>query len=227
MRPLALVAVGLLVSGCAASRPFTPRTVDCGQQTPVPNPSGRIELASLGVSIVPPQASGWCMSAVGADFFAFRTHRLMGRHLESLPSQAEQAHTMGLLVAAGPPPKDAPSETPEELAAFARRLMLGDSGRFRVLGSQAAPEPFRGADCIRFDSVVEERDNPRSPGVVLQIVNRENYLCRHPHASPPKLILFGASERYIQGTVRPPFLLDSLQAQWEASIRSVEFLRPR
>lgn len=186
-----------------------------------------MELASLGVSIVPPQGSGWCMSAIGRDFFGFRTHELMGKHLESPPTKAEEAHTMGLMIAAGPPPTNAPSMTPEELTMFAQRLVMGDSGRFRILESRSTPDPVRGADCIRFESIVEERDNPRAPGVLLLIVSRENYLCRHPHASPPKLILFGASERYILGTVKPPLLLDRLKAQWEPSIRSVEFLPPR
>jgi len=92
-----IVAVGVLLAGCASTS-FTPRTVDCGRLTPVSNPSGRIELASLGVSIVPPQASRWCMSPMAADVFSFGTHALMGKYLETAPTQAEAAHTLGILV---------------------------------------------------------------------------------------------------------------------------------
>ena len=186
-----------------------------------------MDLASLGVSVVPPQGGGWCMSPLGTALFTFSTHRLMGKYLESAPSQAEQAHTMGLLITAGPPPTDARLESPEDLAAFAQRLMVSDPRRFRILEFKAVQDSSRGADCIRFDSIVEERNNPGAPGAILVIVNRENYLCRQPYVSPPSLVLFGASERYVQGTVRPPLLLDTLKTQWEPSIRSVEFLHSR
>jgi hypothetical protein len=220
------LAIALFLSGCASTG-FTPSTLNCGGFTPVPNPSGRIELASLGVSIVPPQADRWCMSPMNSNVFSFGTHPLMGKYLETAPSHAEMAHTFGILVMSGPPPKDAKLNTPEELAAFAQRTITGESGRFRTLQSKAVQDSSLGADCIRFDSIVEERDNPRAPGVVLQVVNRDNYLCRHPYARSPMLVMWGASERYIQGTVSPPSLLDTLKVEWEPSVRSVEFLRPR
>ena len=220
-----IVAVGVLLAGCASTS-FTPRTVDCGRLTPVSNPSGRIELASLGVSIVPPQASRWCMSPMSADVFSFGTHSLMGRYLETAPTVAEAAHTLGILVMAAPPPTDAKLDTPEALLAVAQR-MLGGSDRFRTVESRLLPDSAIGVDCITFDAVLEEHNNPRAPGLVLQVVSRRNHLCRHPYARSPTLVLWGASERYAQGTVKPPSLIDTLQPEWEPSVQSVQFLRPR
>ena len=220
-----IVAVGVLLSGCASTT-FTPRTVNCGGLTPVPNPSERIELPSLGVSIVPPQASRWCMSPMAADVFSFGTHPLMGKYLETAPTPAEAAHTFGILVMSAPPPKDAKLDTPEDLLAVAQR-MLGGSERFRTVESRVVQNPSLGADCNTFDAILEERGNPRAPGLVLQVVSRQNHLCRHPYARSPTLVLWGASERYVQGTVTPPSLVDTLKAEWEPSVRSVQFLHPR
>lgn len=219
-----ILAAGVLLGGCASAG-FTPRTVDCGRLTPVPNPSGRIELASLGVSIAPPQGSRWCMSPMAADVFSFGTHPLMGKYLETAPTQAEATHTLGILVMSAPPPKDAKLDTPEDLLAVAQR-MLGGSGRFRTVESHVIQDSSLGADCITFDAILEERGNPRAPGAVLQVVSRRNHLCRHPYARSPLLVLWGPTERYIQGTVRPPSLVDTLEAEWEPSVRSVQFLRP-
>jgi len=221
------LAVGVFLGGCASSPEFTPRTLDCGRLTPVPNPSGRMELAAIGVSILPPQADRWCMSPMAGNAFTFTTHPLMGKYLETLPTQAETAHTFGILVMSGPVPKDAKLDTPEDLLAFAQRMMLGDPGRFRIVQSHVVQDPSLGADCIRFDSILEERDNPRAGGAVFQLVIRANYLCRHPYARSPMLVLWGATERYIQGTVRTPALVDTLKAEWEPSVRSVQFLPPR
>lgn len=221
---VAVLVVGLFLSACA-STPFTPRTLNCGRLTPVPNPSGRIELPSLGVSIVPPQANGWCMSPMAADVFSFGTHPLMGKYLEKAPTPAEAAHTLGILVMSAPPPQDAKLDTPEDLLAVAQR-MLGGSERFRTVESRIVQDPSQGAGCITFDAILEERGNPRAPGLVLQVVSRQNHLCRHPYTRSPILVLWGASERYVQGTVSPPSMVDTLKPDWEPSVRSLQFLRP-
>jgi hypothetical protein len=226
MRAAPLLAAGALLIGCATTD-WTPRTVDCGRLTPVPNPSGRIELVSHGVSVLPPQADRWCMSPVNSQVFAFYTHPLMGTRLETAPSLAEQAHTFGILVIAGPPPKNARLDTPDDFVAVARQLMLGERGRVRIVESTSTRDTSLGAECVRFDSILEEHDNPRARGAVFVVVNRDSYLCRHPHAPSPTLVLFGASERYIRGTVSPPLLLDTLSAAWVPAVRSIQFLRPR
>lgn len=220
-----ILAAALALCGCASTR-FTPGTVDCGALTPVPTASGRIELPSLGVSIVPPQGGGWCMTPMSADVFSFGTNPLMGKYLDTEPTQAERAHTLGILVMSAPPPPDAKLDTPEGMLAVAQH-MLGGSERFRAVVSDAVQDSWRGADCILFDATLEEHGNRRAPGLVLQVVSRHNYLCRHPYASSPTLVLWGPSERYVQGTVASPLLMETLENEWEPSVRSVEFLRPR
>jgi hypothetical protein len=105
--------------------------------------------------------------------------------------------------------------------------MLGERGRMRIVESTSTRDTSLGAECVRFDSILEEHDNPRARGAVFVVVNRDSYLCRHPHAPSPTLVLFGASERYIRGTVSPPLLLDTLSAAWVPAVRSIQFLRPR
>jgi hypothetical protein len=149
----------------------------------------------------------------------------MGKRLETAPALPEQAHTFAIALLAGPPPKGVKLDTPDDLVAAAHRVMVGEKGTIRIVESSSARDTSLGAECIRFDSILEERDNPRVRGAVLVIVNRDNYVCRHPHSSTPTLLLFGASERYIRGTVSPPLLLDTLRPQWEPTVRSVQFLR--
>jgi len=76
----------------------------------------------------------------------------------------------------------------------------------------------------RFDAVVEERNNPDARGLVLVGVLRDSLFCRHPNARTPTLVLISASERYVQGTVTGPLLIDALRSEWEPSVRSVQFM---
>jgi hypothetical protein len=163
---------------------------------------------------------------MSADVVSFGTNPLMGKYLETAPTQVETAHTLGILVMSAPPPKDAKLDTPEDMLAVAQH-MLGGSERFRAVVSDAVQDSWQGADCILFDATLEERGNRRAPGLVLQVVSRQNHLCRHPYASSPTLVLWGPSERYVQGTANPTLLVDTLKEEWEPSVRSVQFLQPR
>ena len=73
----------------------------------------------------------------------------MGRYLETAPTVAEAAHTLGILVMSAPPPADATLDTPEDLLRVAQR-MLGGSDRFRTVESRLLPDSAIGADCITF-----------------------------------------------------------------------------
>ena len=221
-----VLAVGVLMGGCASTG-FTPRTLDCGRLAPVPNPSGRIELASLGVSIIPPQADRWCMSPLGSDFFTFNTHPLMGKYLDTAPTPAEMAHTVGILVTSGAPPKDAKLDAPEDLVAFAQRMVLGaldDSGSW-------SPRPFgtplwerTASDSTRRSKSATTRgrrapysssSTVRTICAVIRTRARRCSSCSAPANGTSR-------ERDNQ-----PLLLDTLKTQWEPSVRSVQFLRPR
>jgi hypothetical protein len=159
----------------------------------------------------------------------FNTHPLFGKVIETRPSQAELRHTVALATIADEVPKDARVETASEMFAFVERRILGaqPGSRFKVVESKFMPDSSLGAECIRFDAVVEERDNPGAPGVVLIGVMRDNFLCRHPDSRPPTLVLIMVSERYPQGTVTRPLLIDTLRSEWEPSVRSLQFMPRR
>jgi hypothetical protein len=77
---------------------------------------------------------------------------------------------------------------------------------------------------VRANQISEERHNPNMPGAVLVLVNRQ-ILCRHPD-SPRRILLIGASERYLEGDPGP-HLLDLKKDQIDGFIQSLRFMSPR
>jgi hypothetical protein len=226
-RAAGLFLAGLVISGCATTRVTYPMTFDCQAMrlAPVTNPTQRLEFRSQGISVLPPPGDRWCIQDSGPKGVGFLTHPLLGKRLEAAPSQAEIAHTFATLVIADAAPKDVKVDTPEDLLAMAERMTRSE-GNLKTLESRVARDTSLGAECVRFDYVVEERNNPNVRGLVLVLVNRE-FLCRHPSAQPPILVIIGASERYLQGTVSEPPLIESLRPEWEVFVRSLQFMPPR
>jgi hypothetical protein len=75
---------------------------------------------------------------------------------------------------------DAKVDTFDELRAFAEDIFRA-AGRFRIVQAEIVPDRSLGVECVKADLVLEERQNPRNPGVVLELLIRPNFLCRHPH----------------------------------------------
>ncbi len=149
---------------------------------------------------------------------------MLGRLVEQRPSPTDILHTFGLLTIADEVPRDAKVDTPAELFAFIEQRFIRPEPRFTVVQSSFHADASPGAECVRFDAVVEERNNPGARGAVLVGVLRDNLVCRHPSARTPTLVLVSASERYVQGTVTGPLLVDTLRPEWEPSVRSLRFL---
>lgn len=223
-RFVGLLMLGFLTAGCASTRP--PVTVDCQSLRMVPSPTQRVEFRSWGYSLVPPQGEGWCIQSSGARGTVFYNHPLMGKVLETRPSDAELRHTFAFSAAADEVPPGAKVDTPTDMFTVVQQRILGvvPGSRFTLVESKFVPDSSLGADCIRFDATVEERDNPGARGVVLVGVMRDNFLCRHPSARTPTIVLISASERFAQGTVSGPLLIDTLRSQWEPAVRSVQFM---
>jgi hypothetical protein len=150
----------------------------------------------------------------------------VGKVIETRPSEAEIRHTFAIMAIADEVPKDAKVETVADMSAFVEQIILGarPGSRFKAVEYKSVPDSSLGAECLRFDALVEERDNPGVPGVVLVQVIRDNFLCRHPDSRTPTLVVIGASERYIQGTVSGPSLIDTLRSEWEPWVRSLNFM---
>jgi hypothetical protein len=198
-----LFVVAVLAVGCATAGPRMPMKVDCQslQMRSVSNPPQRMEFPSLGYSILPPQGDAWCLpSAPGVRSTIFNTHPLMGKALETRPTDAEIRHTFGPGIVAAEAPKGAKLDTPADMFAFVVRELLGvaPGSRFTLVESRFVPDSSLGAECIRYDAIVEERDHPGARGIVLTGVLRDNFFCRHPDARTPTLIWISASERYDQ-----------------------------
>ena len=214
--------------GCAASRPATPISMTCQfLRMASANPTERVTLPSVGFSLLPPQGDRWCVGASGPRETTFMSSPLLGKLLDKRPSEAEIRHSIALVVVADEVPKDSRIETEADMIAFIEQRFLGKrpGSRFALVESKFVPDSSLGAECIRFDAVVEERDNPDARGLVLIGVFRDNFLCRHPKTRTPTLVLVSTSERYVQGTITTaPLLIDSLRSEWEPSVRSLQFM---
>ena len=217
----------MIAAGCASSRPATPISVTCQSlRMASANQAERVVFPSGGYSIQPPQGDRWCVGASGPRGTTFMSHPLFGKLLDKRPSEAEIRHSIGLLVVADEVPTDNRIETEADMIAFIEQRFLGKrpGSRFTLAESKFVSDSSLGAECIRFDAVVEERDNPDARGLVLIGVLRDNFLCRHPKARTPTLVIISTSERYVQGTIATPLLIDSLRSEWEPSVRSLQFM---
>lgn len=111
-------------------------------------------------------------------------------------------------------------DSPEALRQATEDLLQAQSrGRFHLSKSELNPYRTQGTDCVRYNAVFEERDNPRAPGVVL-IVNDRGFMCRHPD-SDQRIVYAICSERYKQG--EKPFQDEELRLNIDQFFDSIIF----
>jgi hypothetical protein len=220
--------LGSVGAGCAPTRLPAPVAITCQalHLASVVDPESRVEFPAWGYSVLPPRGANWCVGGRTPRGTIFNTHPLLGKLIDEKPAPNDILHTFGLMTTADDVPKDARFATPEEMFAFVDQRFLRPEPRFTVVESSFRPDASLGAECIRFDAVIEERNNPDARGAVFVGVLRDNVLCRHPRAPTPTLVLISASERYVQGAVAGPLLIDALRGEWEPSVRSLRF-QPR
>ncbi len=177
---------------------------------PITDPTKRLDLRMF--SILPPQGPNWSIFSQGSGEVTF-TKTL----LDTPRKPADRLHTFALF-AMIIDPQGADLESP----TGAQEILNWDLGRpprFRLLESQTVFDRSLGPGCVRFDSVAEERDNPRASGSVLMI-SAHGFICRHPHV-PTRGVYLSYSERYVQGD--QSLLSEGLKQEAEASLRSVMF----
>jgi hypothetical protein len=220
-------AVWALSTGCAGPQPVRPTLMNCQTlRMSVANGTERMEFPSWGFSVQPPSGDHWCRGRSSPNGAMFVSNPFLGQVVDKRPSDAEVRHSLVLMVAADDVPNDKRIETEAEMIAFLERQFLGKrpGSRFTVVESKFTQDASLGAECVRFDAVIEERDNPDARNLVLIGVMRDSFLCRHPNARTPTLVLISVRERYVQGTLAgTPLLIDTLRAEWHASVRSVQF----
>ena len=100
-------------------------------------------------------------------------------------------------------------------------LDLATSPRFRTVESKVEIDDSFDANCVRFESVMEESLNPRvSSGQVL-ILDNTGIICRHPD-SERLLVEVGFSERRFEGW-RTPGLREKFLSEAIPVINSLKF----
>ncbi len=187
----------------------------CGGLRLVTNPTERLEFQSF--SILPPQGENWYVGRTdprGITFFK----KLMDR-----PVKATDVARSFFAAATAGETTYAKLTLPELRELVERSLTPVPGGRFRSVESQVIADNSLGAECIRYGTVQEERDNPRWPGFVL-VMTVHGFQCLHPYASGLGVNL-SYSERYVQGD--QPVLSDALKQEVELFLRSVLFNRPK
>lgn len=242
-RFLWLSLLSVLTVGCAGlSR--TPTTLDCRELglTPVIDAGQRLEFSSPGFSVLPPQGGYWCIQQSDPGGVVFVKSPLLGQRLNRRPNLRETTHTFAA-TAREVIVEEAELDNPEELQAFVKRWLLGGARvrvadstvvldtaplrRFKLIDSKVDLENPFGAKCVRFDAVIEERDNPLAPGAVLIQINPSQFLCRHPHSRERIFLLIGYSERYLQEEQPRPLLVETWKQEVEPFVRSLRFSPPR
>lgn len=233
-----LLLCGIAVTACAAP-PVRPVMVDCRtlRLTPVTDSAQRLTFHSHGFSILPPQGEHWCISRADSNGIAFGKNLFGGKLLERPPRLNEMTHTF-VAMAMAVTVEETKIETAADLQAFAERwdggfrmvgskIVLNSSPvpRFKVIDSKVTLAPRIGSfDCVRWEGVREERDNPQRRGFVL-ILTEYTWLCRHPHSSG--LVLIGYSERHLQGDVLDSPLVETLKQEVEPFVGSLLVTPPR
>ena len=221
-----LLTIVLITAGCVRPRLSAPVTMDCQVlgMAQVTNLTPRVEITSGQYSLLPPQGKHWCVRTAEPGAIVFSTHPLLGETLYARPSDAEILHSFSIGAFQVQVPEGANVETADDIFAFVKREYLAPEPRFRAVEATFAPDSSLGANCIRFRAIMEERNNPRAPGAVLIGVIGDSFACRHPNSRVPTVVVISPSERYIQGTVARPLLMETLRSEWEPSVRSLQFM---
>ncbi len=218
--PVILLASALLV-GCAGPGPFTMTCSALGRPA-VAQPGQQIDLGDF--SVAAPKGEGWCF-AEGLQGAAFAMHPLMGQYIEK-PERSMAFNTVAM-AAVKLRHGGADLENTDELQQFVEEWIkrgfglkgsqsepiVGDQKITRVtlVRSMIRPRPSSDAVCVGYDFVMEERDNPHAPDIVL-IVTDHGVICQHPNA-PDYLVWMSLSERYERGNQIDPSLFQKLKSQ--------------
>jgi hypothetical protein len=202
----AVAVAGLLAAACTpvTAPPGIPRPA-----TPVTNPAERVRLD--GFSIAPPPGADWYLSSEARGPRDVVFYKRVGG--------APPSHTLYLRAVA------AELRTPVANATALRGVLARDfererrdAGRTMPMRSRAAVDTSLGQECVRSETIYEERDNPGLGGVLVLV--QSSLVCLHP-AAPKRVIILVLSERWAQGDASR--VDAALRQEVETFFRSVEF----
>jgi len=121
-----------------------------------------------GFSALPPQGKDWYI--VNNDSFLLEFGKIS-------PDKLEKYHTFITEIVAMKPEVSkvhSASEFPKAVEDIFTRT-LGDD-RFKLISIKTAPFGAKGSYCSLYDITQEERDNPKAPGVILELT-AHGFIC--------------------------------------------------
>jgi hypothetical protein len=196
---LSVVLLWVVLSiGCATSR--VPGT---------PVHAGDARIAFRGLSIMPPNGQNWYLTQRDP------TGVLFAKVLMDDDNRPIGNATFGLVATT----TYSKGDPVANLKTFAEEHQRG-GGRITTLSTRVTPGMKLGAECVRTETIAEERDNPVSPGALLTLTIDGVY-CRHPH-SPHSLVHLSYSERRQKSA--PSHVSAALRNEAEAVLQSVLFV---
>ena len=188
--------VAVMCSSCALQPSFRPVT----------DPTMRF--SGTGYSALPPQGKEWYIQHHSRNPVVF---------LKLFPEKMEKYHTFGAMVMVMTwEVKNVHSSAEFPNAIKELFLARETKGRFRLISIKVAPFGSQGSYCSQYDTVYEERDNPKAPGVTLEMTNH-GFICLD--VSSKFLIDAAYSERRPQGS--GSFLDDALKQEAEGFLKEV------
>ena len=173
-----IMLAAITVTGCAT------------QPRPVTDSTTRLQF--VGFSVLPPQGNNWYLTRESRYTVGFGKVDLNKYQSATEITHSFLAVSYSDMVAVG-----VKIDTPERLLKFSEVLLRekNDTGRFRPLKLELNPYRTQETDCVQYDQVVEERDNPRFAGSILTIT-ANGFLCRNTY-SPDWFVSAYYTERYI------------------------------
>src|SRR5687768_6374814 len=238
----AAYAVCLMGAVCCDAASSTPVRLDCEmlRGSPVTDLEQRIEIATQGFSVLPPQGEHWCYRFLSSQVVSFFKIPQFEKAFDRPPSVNDIA-ALRMLSAIAISLKgliDLPTniQSAEELKTLVN-ILIGEhlfpqilagvrspQHSFQLLESQVVTDSHLGALCVRFNATLEERGNSQAPDLVFLLNLPSSVVCRHPTAPEVGLIWVGFAERYVQGD-EP--VAETLKAEYEPYVQSVRFMRPQ
>ena len=170
------------------------------------------------------QGRGFTVSAPADDWVAFAAGVPGAITLAKLDDVRAQALRQGasVIFAAVPVPvRGHDLSTPDGLRGAIRAFIEESNRRFKLVSFTLEPlaESGLGTDCLRLETVSEERNNRAHPGQVL-LLSTFGRMCRHPGLAHT-LVQVACSERRVAGM--PSVVDDAVRAECAAAVASLRF----
>jgi hypothetical protein len=232
-----IIVTSILFEGCAT---FQPQTITCESLGTVRIYNEDSRNGDKLFSVLPPSKTSWCLKGTGdPNVIVYITSKFMGQYLENAPPREDTSHTFGIMANTVRVDTVDISSSSSMKNFMERWFFEGLQSYSRVNGERQAEftplegtERFAsirmdiefdnsfGANCVRFESLQEETDNPRYRNWIFDLKNN-GVACQHP-STPNLVVMVTFSERHKKGLENPQ-LTNRIRTEAERTIKSLEF----